>query len=925
MANYTNITASWETGTLTERMISRQFDDAATLVSFAGIPTGDDVSATYHLIVWMATEEGGEPTEQSPIQLSGPEWLISNFYTQFQQSIQFQLCIQLDGADDYEAHSPIFSGRIGKSLRHDGETSEIDTATMFDPYKEWVQEQAMAAGAVVIDNTLSVNGAAADAKAVGDAIKAGKNFVVQVPGSAAVFSGSITAGDFAKALAAYTAGSGVYAVKDGEVYQLSAAGSSTMTFTQMYHGTMNFIKQIVITSADTFTVTNTALSSSAEDTSYNNTTSGLTATNVQAAIDENAANLSDTNERLVKLDEIESRVFEYHQKTQTLNVTGTSIAAWTHIIDVTIESGQFFELVIADPDGIINPNSSGKKVLTLYYIDESDARTKFDVYAIGDTYLGHAPVNIKGFTAYTGANGITPPGNLVTTCRYTTQTSSTSLEKRIGDAESEIVTLQEPINGSMRKSENLYDPDNISVGYINASGNINANESYRYTDFIPVSEGDTLWFNCGDARTLCAFDAEKIVISSAGSNTTLASGTYTVPANVAYVRLSFGVSRIPQYPVVNVGTELVAYEPFGQWFVRDEALPEQETTDISQVVSLLGETSATITAATLSAQNELQLSDAPWFIKKNHGVTTRAKFSTFTRLLVGKGHNNYRGKWIEIDGTNITPYSYDSASVAGTPIPHGLTISDFLQVSMYVAGDGKCRISINTLSGTFNTEINYLYEWNYAPFIVGEQAMTDVKLSYSCADLRCPLWLFGDSYMGIAVNRIGGQLKNLGYFNYLINAIAGGRAVDTGTPGKSASADLNRMLEFATPKFIVWTLGMNGSKDMNISYLETLITLCQSKNIELVLYAPPSVPTIDHTDLDTFVASSGMRYIDGAAAVGATSTGVWYTDYLSTDEVHPSSLGAKALAMRFIVDVPELMQYGYSTGSVDSEIDGDEH
>ena len=316
MANYTNITASWETGTLTERMISRQFDDAATLVSFAGIPTGDDVSATYHLIVWMATEEGGEPTEQSPIQLSGPEWLISNFYTQFQQSIQFQLCIQLDGADDYEAHSPIFSGRIGKSLRHDGETSEIDTATMFDPYKEWVQEQAMAAGAVVIDNTLSVNGAAADAKAVGDAIKAGKNFVVQVPGSAAVFSGSITAGDFAKALAAYTAGSGVYAVKDGEVYQLSAAGSSTMTFTQMYHGTMNFIKQIVITSADTFTVTNTALSSSAEDTSYNNTTSGLTATNVQAAIDENAANLSDTNERLREQqanlnDKVDSRAVVY--------------------------------------------------------------------------------------------------------------------------------------------------------------------------------------------------------------------------------------------------------------------------------------------------------------------------------------------------------------------------------------------------------------------------------------------------------------------------------------------------------------------------------------------------------------------------------------------------------------------------------------
>ena len=151
---------------------------------------------------------------------------------------------------------------------------------------------------VIIDSTLTVTGNAADAKATGDAIKAGKTFVVHVPGSAAVLSGSITAGDFAKALAAYTAGSGVYAVKDSEVYQLSAASSSTMTFTQMYHGTMNFIKQIQITSADTFTVTNTALSSSATDTSYSNTASGLTATNVQEAIDENAAALSNVNGRL---------------------------------------------------------------------------------------------------------------------------------------------------------------------------------------------------------------------------------------------------------------------------------------------------------------------------------------------------------------------------------------------------------------------------------------------------------------------------------------------------------------------------------------------------------------------------------------------------------------------------------------------------
>ena len=68
-----------------------------------------------------------------------------------------------------------------------------------------------------------------------------------------------------------------------------------------------------------------------------------------------------------------------------------------------------------------------------------------------------------------------------------------------------------------------------------------------------------------------------------------------------------------------------------------------------------------------------------------------------------------------------------------------------------------------------------------------------------------------------------------------------------------------------------------------------------------------------------------MRYINAYDAVGATSAGVWYEGFLSSDETHPTALGAKALAMRFVADVPELMQYGYSTGSVDSAIDGDDH
>ena len=116
-------------------------------------------------------------------------------------------------------------------------------------------------GDTVPDTTLTLAGSPADAKATGDKIAESKPFVVNVPGSAAVYSGDLTSGDFAKALAAYTAGSVVYAVKDGEVYQLSAVGSASMTFALVYQGTIAFIKKIDITSDDKFTVTNTSLSS----------------------------------------------------------------------------------------------------------------------------------------------------------------------------------------------------------------------------------------------------------------------------------------------------------------------------------------------------------------------------------------------------------------------------------------------------------------------------------------------------------------------------------------------------------------------------------------------------------------------------------------------------------------------------------------
>ena len=455
-------------------------------------------------------------------------------------------------------------------------------------------------------------------------------------------------------------------------------------------------------------------------------------------------------------------------------------------------------------------------------------------------------------------------------------------------------------------------------------------------------------FYCNDNTTtdyaICYYNSSDTLLNRFKNPSNTGSIEYRnidigtqVTGTPAYVRFSFKANTVGKV------TDNASPPTVEKWVAREEVTDGlvdavENNSDICQKTKiLLGTDSISAETASLSANTALKLDDAPWFIMKNQGVSARVKFSAFTSLSVGKGHMNYRGRWITIDDTYVHIYStlddltgvreYDAngkyngqAGYAG-PSAHGLTISDFIEVSMYETVDGKISTNIDTLSGSFSLNIVSNYWWNYAPFIMGEQAMTDVKIGYSCSDIRSPLWMFGDSYLGIAANRVGGQLMNAGFTSYLMDGIAGGRAVHDATPGKSISGDLNKLLAMGTPKYIVWTLGMNGTISMNTDYIDTLKALCETKGITLILYMVPSVPNNDKTDLNTYIAGTNLRYINAYDAVGANAQGEWYTGFLSDDNVHPSILGAKAIAMRYLADVPELMQYGYSTGNVDGESD----
>jgi len=169
MADIITITANWSTGNLSSNAISRQYDNNRYRIQFVGYPEDGTENLVFYLLVWMKTEDHPRGTILPPVRMDSDQWTISNYFTQTAQQIKFQLCIQNE-AGTFEAHSPIFTGTIMDSLEHDGEDIDIDTSALFDYYREYVNNLIIESGAVVIDNTLTMSGAAADAKAVGDAL-----------------------------------------------------------------------------------------------------------------------------------------------------------------------------------------------------------------------------------------------------------------------------------------------------------------------------------------------------------------------------------------------------------------------------------------------------------------------------------------------------------------------------------------------------------------------------------------------------------------------------------------------------------------------------------------------------------------------------------------------------------------------------------
>ena len=291
--------------------------------------------------------------------------------------------------------------------------------------------------------------------------------------------------------------------------------------------------------------------------------------------------------------------------------------------------------------------------------------------------------------------------------------------------------------------------------------------------------------------------------------------------------------------------------------------------------------------------------------KKNDIICATAFFDSFASLTVAHGYQKNYGNWVVVDSTHIRVY-YGSNSTLVKEQAHGLTISDFITVAIKHGKSNNGTITIMTASGEAYVAANW-YGSNDSVLMFGGQAMTRAELSYSPHDTETDVYFFVDSYGSISdTARFPYYFQNWGYDRFLLCGHGGASSAQI-------YPQFEKLIALAQPKLAVWMIGMNdpdSSSAINASwksYAEQFAAACEARGIIPVFTVIPNVPNYRHTFKNAWIKASGYRYVDWAAAVGAEEAGSsWYTGMLSSDNVHPSELGAKALAMRTVLDVPEL-------------------
>ena len=325
------------------------------------------------------------------------------------------------------------------------------------------------------------------------------------------------------------------------------------------------------------------------------------------------------------------------------------------------------------------------------------------------------------------------------------------------------------------------------------------------------------------------------------------------------------------------------------------------STLLNQSARLEGHAVFSNSAATLAANTPLVAVER-CDNEKNDYITFYGEFSTFDTLKVSHC-STATNAYVLITDTAVQIYTAMGELVVS--YAHGLTLSTFIHVIVHANDDATSDVSIMTSDGSFKVESVPLYSTTHAVQAVSTTAMTNCEINYIVNDTLQDVWIFGDSFLELNLAaRWPYQFVANGHKNVLFCGVGGATSMNE-------IISFRALIALARPKYLCWFLGMNDADDgaINADYktcLDEVIATCTAYGVTPIIGLTPNTSGRDNTYKNTYVKSLGVRYVDFAGAVGAsTYPSAWYSGMRSGDGVHPSELGAKALYQQFVLDVPE--------------------
>jgi lysophospholipase L1-like esterase len=484
------------------------------------------------------------------------------------------------------------------------------------------------------------------------------------------------------------------------------------------------------------------------------------------------------------------------------------------------------------------------------------------------------------------------------------------------------------------KSYNLIDYTKTTKNKLNTNGEpVSTSSDVALTDYIMVPQNGLVADNPTGASSSgnpswATYDENFVKVSVGYTN-----GKMYLPYNAQYKYARFVLSNTTTHRIVveatsdysNIPNSLVGalqnnyydeahfeYSSLKERLNIDDCVP-----DVKPSMSLCGLPSTSVIESTLASDTPIYIDTFPKKLKNCFNYNFKVFFNQFESehyIRIGNGRNATNGRTIEITPTKLSFLRYVAGNtnsyVTESSVSHGLTVSDFIIANIF-ADYNNVKVILTTGGGTFehvfSLTVGYETYVNYGtPYALSNIQLTNVEFSAYSDRFALPIWVVGASYTSITEKRWTYQMiKTFGYDKFLI----------AGNPGDGSSValqELERLLAFGTPKYLIWMIGINDTPFNYKTYAKRLEILCKQKGIELIYTRVPkrcnasnTSVTDDKAEINEYVVNSGYRYVSLYDAVINPSTGLWF-DGMNDDGTHPTVKGAKAMAAQVILDFPEI-------------------